>query len=463
MVTVGTVLLDRQGPPHCCAILMRFDRFKLKVGQFERIFIKPVLIVVAILAAVLNGQPFARGAAERSTGLSMATINDPDGYTNVRDRDNKVIAKVKAGERFIAEQPATEGKQWQVYLKSGIEGLMDRSRIRLLPDEPLMKFNYDASKKEWRKLQSDKAAEDGEAASAAKGHGVDYYKTLVRASEGNLQALARIFALAQFMDGGAAESYFPDTWALFHIVGDKRFAEFLRRQPLADQFAARGTLASGTGERMDYPEYFQHNFPETTKILFRGEIVDWISPDGRYAIRKTFSNPLDLTDSKVSHAESIEKTSDKVLCDLTGDDIGAGSDREGTVLWSPDSKRFAYVSTDKTHVGSLFRSPPAPPGKIQTTVYQLSGNSFVKVDLSFNQPPGQESDREIANAVMGHDFVTPTRWENPNTLILEKHDYYETRTPLSGMIHGFARLYEITVSFKEDGTASTSWKLQEDR
>src|SRR6266481_5652547 len=45
------------------------------------------------------------GAAEKNTGPSMATINDLDGYTNVRDRDNKVIAKVKAGERFIAEQP----------------------------------------------------------------------------------------------------------------------------------------------------------------------------------------------------------------------------------------------------------------------------------------------------------------------------------------------------------------------
>src|SRR4030095_1433617 len=141
---------------------------------------------------------------------------------------------------------------------------------------------------------------------------------------------------------------------------------------------------------------------------------------------KTFSNPLDLSDSKVSHAELIEKGSGKALCDLTAEETGADSDREGSVLWSPDSKRFAYQSTDKTHRGNLFRNPPATPEKMQTTVYQLSGKSFVKVDLPFNQPPWQESDREIGNAAMGHDFVTPTRWENPNTLILEKHDYYET-------------------------------------
>ena len=60
---------------------------------------------------------------------------------------------------------------------------------------------------------------------------------------------------------------------------------------------------------------------------------------------------------------------------------------------------------------------------------------------------------------MSHDLVTPTRWENSNTLILEKHDYYENLAPSPGEIHGFARQYEITVSFKPDGTATTSWKL----
>jgi len=401
-----------------------------------------------------------QGAAEKNTGPSMATINDPDGYTNVRDRDNKVIAKVKAGERFIAE-PRTESKQWEVYLKSGITGWMDRSRIRLLPDEPLMKFNYNASKKEWRKLQSEKVTE---VAGTAKGHGVDYYKTLLRASEGNPQALARIFSLAEYMDGAAAEAYDPDMWELFHMVDDKTFAGFLRRLPLDKQIRIRRTL---TGEASDEqgvkgPDYFQRNFPETTKIFFRGEIVDWVSPDQKYAIRKTFSNPLELTDSKVSHAEVIEKASGKAICDLTADDIGAGSDREGSVLWSPDSKRFAYVSSDTVHAGSPFGNPPRPPQKTQTTVYQLSGASFVKADLPLNRPPGKETDPQITGAVMEHDAVTPTRWEKANTLILERHDYYEKLIMSSAGNHIFARDYEITVSFKEDGTASTSWKLRDD-
>src|SRR6266478_4309589 len=408
-------------------------------------------------------------AEDTTPRVSMAEINDPDGYTNVRDYDGKVIAKVKNGERFIAARPwnRTDDPKWSVCLKSGITGFMDKTRIHLLPDEPLMKLNYDARKKDWRKLQSKRVTESDEVASQAKGHAVDYYKTLVRASEGNLEALAQFVSLAQFMDGAAAESYFPEAWELFHIVGDKTLAKLVRGLPLADQVGVRGTLIAGLSEdefaNGADVDYLQHYFPETTKILFRGEIVDWTSPDGRYSIRKTFTNPFDLTESKVSHSELIEKASGKALCDLTADDIGAGGDREGGVLWSADSKRFAYVSSDMIHFGNLSSNAAVPPQKTQTTVYQLSGNSFVKVDLPLNQPPGKDSDREVIGAAMIHDFVTPTRWENPKSLILEKHDYYEKLTSSSGEIHQVGRLYDITVSFKEDGTASTSWKLQADR
>jgi hypothetical protein len=408
-------------------------------------------------------------AEDTTPRVSMAVINDPDGYTNVRDYDGKVIAKVKDGERFIAAKPwnRSDDPKWNVRLKSGITGFMDKTRIRLLPDEPLMKLNYDARKKEWRKLQSQKGTENGETASAAKEHGVDYYKTLVRASEGNPQALARILSLAQFMDGAAAEGYYPEMWELFHVVGDKTLAKFVGGLPLADQVGVRGTLTGGMSEEefangADV-DYLQRYFQETTKLLFRGEIVDWTSPDGRYSIRKTFTSPLELSGSKVSHAELIEKATGQIVCDLTSADIGVGGGREGSVLWSPDSKRFAYVASDLSHAGNLFRTSPPPPQRTQTTVYQSSGNSFAKVNLPLDQPSGKESDPEIRGAVIGHDFITPTRWKNPNILILEKHDYYEKLTPSSGEIHTFGHFYEITVSFKDDGTANTSWNLREDR
>jgi hypothetical protein len=343
---------------------------------------------------------------------------------------------------------------------------MDKSRIHLLPDEPLMKLNYDARKKEWRKLQSKRVTGNDDVALEAKRHGVDYYKTLVRASEGNLEALAQFFSLAQFMDGSAAEGYFPEASELFHVVGDKTLAKFLRGLPLADQVGVRGTLIEGLSAEVFANgadvDYLQRYFPETTKILFRGEIIDWTSPDGRYSIRKTFTDPLDLTESKVSHAELIEKATGQTICDLSNADIGVGDAREGSVLWSPDSKRFAYMASDLSQARSLFSIPGPPPQRTQTTVYQSSGKSFTKIDLPLDQPPGKESDPEIRGAVMGHEFVSPVRWADANTLILERHDYYEKLTIPSGK-HSFVRLYEITVSFKNDGTANTSWKLRDDR
>jgi uncharacterized delta-60 repeat protein len=419
----------------------------------------------SVLTAVGSKPPEAEDTTPR---VSMAVINDPNGYTNVRDYDGKVIAKVKEGERFIAAKPwnQSDDPKWSVCLKSGITGFMDKSRIHLLPDEPLMKLNYDAKKKEWRKLQSPRNAELGETASAAKGRGIDYYKVLTAASNGDKKALAQFFSVAEFMDGAAAEGYFPDASALCHVVGDKTLAKFVRGLPLADQVGVRGTLIAGLSEEKFSNgadvDYLQRYFPETTKILFRGEIIDWTSPDGRYGIRKTFTDPLDLTESKVSHAELIEKATGQTICDLSNADIGVGDPREGSVLWSPDSKRFAYVASDLSQAESLFRTAAPPPQKTQTTVYQSSDKSFTKIDLPLDQPPGKESDPEIRGAVTGHEFVSPVRWANANTLILERHDYYEKLTIPSGK-HSFVRLYEITVSFKDDGTANTSWKLRDDR
>jgi uncharacterized delta-60 repeat protein len=415
----------------------------------------------SILTAVGSGSKPPEAQEEDNTPrVSMAVINDPHGYTNVRDYDGKVIARVKKDERFIAAKPRDKPNdpKWPVCLRGGpgsvftklrVTGFMDKARIHLLPDEPLMRLNYDASKKEWRKLQSAPKAELDETAFAAKrDRGVNYYKLLTVASNGDKQALAQFFSFGDFMDGEAAEGYYPQAWELFHVVGDKNFSNFVRDLPVTDQVGVRGTLIAGAHDEefrnTADVDYLQRYFPETTKILFRGEIVDWTSPDGRYSIRKTFTDPRDLNESKVSHAELIEKATGQVLCDLTEADIGVGAAREGNVLWSPDSKRFAYVSSS------------------QTTVYQSSGKSFTKINLPLEQPPGKESDPQITGAVLGEESVTPTRWAKADTLILERYDYYAKLNPSSGKTP-VVRTYEITVSFKGDGTANTLWKLLDDR
>jgi uncharacterized delta-60 repeat protein len=428
--------------------------------------------VLTAVGSVESKPPEAEEEEDNTPRVSMAVINDPHGYTNVRDYDGKVIARVKKGERFIAAKPRNkpDDPKWPVCLRGGpgsvltklrVTGFMDKARIHLLPDEPLMKLNYDASKKEWRRLQSDRKAElDDTASSVKRFRGVNYYKVLTGAGNGDKQALAQFFTFGDFMDGEAAEGYYPQAWELFHVVGDKNFSNFVRDLPLTDQVGVRGTLIAGMSDEefgnTGDVDYLQRYFPETTKILFRGEIVDWTSPDGRYSIRKTFTDPLDLSESKVSHAELIEKATGQVLCDLTDADIGVGSAREGSVLWSPDSKRFAYVASRP------FRTEAPPAQRTQTTVYQSSGKSFTRINLPLDQPPGKESDPQIRGAVTGEESITPTRWAKADTLILESFDYYEKLNPSSGKTH-VVRTYEITVSFKGDGTANTTWKLRDDR
>lgn len=208
----------------------------------------------------------------------MATINGSDAYTGsgyTPIKGNEVRITIKPGERFIAAPPYSDFKQdtsWRVYLKSGIECRIDRSRIRLLPEEPLMKLNYSAHKGWWRKAKSKQVTENDEAAWQAKQHGVNYYDTLLRASEGDLKAMARFDSLAEFMDGAAGESYHPEWWALFHVMGDENFARYLKSRSAKTREGYKNTFSTVGIEGFDpiwNPKpYIKQNFPKTYKILF---------------------------------------------------------------------------------------------------------------------------------------------------------------------------------------------------
>jgi len=216
--------------------------------------------------------------------------------------------------------------------------------------------------------------------------------------------------------------------------------------------------------------YLQRHFPETTKVLFPEEIVAWPSPDGRYVIRKVFSDPFDMREAKVVHAELIEKKTGQMLLDLTADDIGIGTDREGAIVWSPDSKRFASLSIDMTEQqGNLFSEPRPAPHRKQTAVYQVTGDSWNRVELAFDKVPGRERDTELDGAILGHDYIEPVRWQKRNVLLLERHEYYERKTPVVvekvkfESIVGFGRWYWITATISPDGQATLVWKLRKDR
>ena len=210
----------------------------------------------------------------------MATINGSDAYTGAGYTPiggDEVRITIKPGERFIAAPPYSDFAQrgdtsWRVHLKSGIECRIDRSRIRLLPDEPLMKLNYSAYKRWWRQEKSKQVTENDEAAWQAKQRGLNYYDTLIRASEGDLKAMARFDSLAEFMDGAAGESYHSEWWALFHVMGDENFARYLKSRSAKTRERYKDTFSTVGIEAFDpisNPEpYIKQNFPKTHGILF---------------------------------------------------------------------------------------------------------------------------------------------------------------------------------------------------
>ena len=113
------------------------------------------------------------------------------------------------------------------------------------------------------------------------------------------------------------------------------------------------------------------------------------------------------------------------------------------------------------------RLRPAPLKK-QTAVYQLSGESFTRVELPLSEVPGRDSDTELERAILGHEYTEPIRWQKPNVLVLERHEYYEKLKPTAigdvkfESIHGLGRLYQITATIDPDGKATLAWKLRKD-
>ena len=217
---------------------------------------KPVAIVAAL---------FLFHANSNAGNECMATLKDPHGSVDV-SCDGDITATLKAGEHFLTA-PAPNG--WNVYLKSGCNGFIDRVDLQLLPNEPLMKLNYDRQKKRWQKWQSAPDSELGEAASSAKGRGFNYYEVLTAASNGDKKAMARFFAACTSMDGAAAEGCFGNGWELFHIVGDESFAKFLTGQPMQLQKEIAGILSSADTEPISKPEpYIRRYFPKSYRMLF---------------------------------------------------------------------------------------------------------------------------------------------------------------------------------------------------
>jgi Bacterial SH3 domain len=370
------------------------------------------------------------GFASLAVGQDRGVIHDPDGYVNVRAEpsvDAAIVTTVKNNQPFEFESGKEVTEWFKVNLQSGESGWMHASRIVLYFEEKDLPVKH---------------GPEDELGMYGREHGFVYARLARNAANGDAESLKRYFGITD-TDGAAAEEHFSVFTAVFHLVGDTKFAAFLSTQPLAYQLDVRKLFAQ---HDVTYPfktaEYLRRHFPKTAKILFRREITDWLSPDGNYAIRKIISDEFDLEASKIERAELIEKKTGKVVADLTRDDRGSGIDREGEVLWAPDSRRFAYFSQT------------ASEGRV--VVYQLNEttSAFQRVELPIEEMPGADRDPELKDAQRGHSFAEPTNWSEPNVLLIERHDYFEVKRPPYNSIHGIGRLYHITLAINEDATAT---------
>jgi tetratricopeptide (TPR) repeat protein len=100
-------------------------------------------------------------------------------------------------------------------------------------------------------------------------HGVNYYEVTRAAARGDKKALKTFFTLG--LDGAAAETQITSIEeVVIHLVGDDKFAEFLREQPPELRQGISAGWELGTFSPFDPKEYFQQHFPKSAKLVFPG-------------------------------------------------------------------------------------------------------------------------------------------------------------------------------------------------
>jgi tetratricopeptide (TPR) repeat protein len=186
---------------------------------------------------------------------SNGVIDDPDGFVNLRKEksaDSLIVAKVKKDEPF--EFRCTQNATWcKVKLASGLTGWMHYSRIKRYYTE-----------KDLPKGPEDSGEEIDE---QTRKQGVNYYEVTRAAAHGDKKALKTFFTLG--LDGAAAETHITSIEeVVIHLVGDDKFAAFLREQPPEFRQGISGGWELGTFSPFDPKEYFRRHFPNSAKILF---------------------------------------------------------------------------------------------------------------------------------------------------------------------------------------------------
>src|SRR4051812_13430169 len=166
-----------------------------------------------------------------------------------------------------------------------------------LPKEPDARLQF--TEKDLPTQEKDPAG-PSEIEEFARGRGFNYAADTRRAARGDTKALKKFFSIAHDADGAAAESIGDIPTVVYHLLGDEKFARFLVAQPMPYRMMVRNLIVSD-----GFNPYLKRHFPQTTSALFHREMVDWVSPNDVYAIRKIFNDEMELRGSKVVRAELI--------------------------------------------------------------------------------------------------------------------------------------------------------------
>jgi membrane-bound inhibitor of C-type lysozyme len=165
-------------------------------------------------------------------------------------------------------------------------------------------------------------------------------------------------------------------------------------------------------------------------VAFAAEKLKDRSPDGQFSM-----SLKDEEDHEVS-ITLVETKTHKFVQKLS--DSGHPYSDGARILWSPDSKRFAYCEENRK-------------GKL-TQLYIRKDSSFEDVEL----PDLPECDHpELDGSI--YSYLTPKSWVKPDTLVLVAHDEWTTEDRKA---HECDRT--VTIAIDSSGKASIQ-SIQENK
>ena len=152
--------------------------------------------------------------------------------------------------------------------------------------------------------------------------------------------------------------------------------------------------------------------------------IRYFSPDKKFAVRITYDPSLlpesgdEIPPRATRKLELIAMPGEEVVLDF-GDEEGG---LQGKVIWSQDSRWFAYALSLAQRV-------------TETRVCHRSGERFEKLKTEYL---GVDPGGDVRN-----EYITPLRWVKPGTLVLEQFSLFRGGA-------GDAKI-QFTVRFDEHG------------